>query len=123
MQPQALETLKQYVDAGQAQVVDARSMGGEVIKVPVLNPMMASQALAALADNLSGFMEEVTGRGYQKAEEVYDLGYTVREPGHQAYGLKIGMEEGCAIVSRVAILEDETTFHRYVQYLKTGIVI
>jgi hypothetical protein len=54
---------------------------------------------------------------------VYDLGFTVREPGHQAYGLKVSVEEGCAIISRVAILEDDTVFQRYVQYLHTGLVI
>jgi len=123
MQPQSLALVKQYLDPNRAQVVDARSMGGEVIKVPILNQMLGAQSLGVLADNLSEFMEEITGRGYQKAEEVYDIGYTVREPGHQAYGLKLTIEEGCAIISRVAILEDETAFRRYVEYLRTGIVV
>lgn len=117
----ALATLRQYLDASQAAVVDVRSAKGEVIRIPLLNPMLHQPALLALADNLAEFMEFVTGRGYQKAEEVYDVGYTVREPGHQAYGLKVGIEEGCAIISRVAILEDESVFHRYVQYLRTGL--
>jgi len=122
MQPQSLAKVRQHLNTNQALVVDARSMGGEVITVPFLNPMFGAQSLGVLADNLAEFMEEVTGRGYQKAEEVYDVGYTVREPGHQAYGLKIAIEEGCAVISRVAILEDETTFRRYVEYLHTGIV-
>jgi len=122
MDPLGLEELRQLVDTGAAEMVDARSTGGEVIRIPVLNQMMQQQALAALADNLAGFMEQVTGRGYQKAEEVFNVGYTVREPGHHAYGLKVGFEEGCAVVSRVAILEDETVFQRYLHYIRTGII-
>ncbi len=118
-----LNQLRQYLDTDRAEVVDARSMGGEVIRIPLLNPLQTQAALSALADNLAAFMETVTGRGYQKAEEVYDLGYTVREPGHQAYGLKVTCEEGCAVISRVAILEDESVFSRYVHYLRTGLII
>jgi hypothetical protein len=77
--------------------------------------------LRALADNLAWFMEKVTGRGYQTAEEVYDVGFTVREPGHQAYGLKMIADGGNAVVSRVAILEDESILRRYVRYLQTGL--
>jgi len=123
MDPNALATLRQFVDTSRAEVKDTRAAGGEVITIPLLNPMLTQQALTAVADNLSSFMEQVTGRGYQKAEEVYDLGYIVREPGHQAYGLKVSVEERCAVVSRVAILEDETVFRRYVSYLKTGLVV
>lgn len=115
--------MRQFLDTDRAEVVDARSMGGEVIRIPLRSTMNVQPALAALADNLSSFMEAVTGRGYQKTEEVYDLGYTVREPGHQAYGLKVTTEEGCAVVSRVAILEDESVFQRYVHYLRTGLVV
>jgi hypothetical protein len=123
MDQSALASLQTFLDTSRADIVDARSVGGEVIRIPLLNQMMRQQALAVLADNLSAFMEQVTGRGYRKAEEVYDLGFTVREPGHQAYGLKVSVEEGCAIISRVAILEDDTVFQRYVQYLHTGLVI
>ena len=85
--------------------------------------LMPIQVLSAVADNLSWFMEQVTGRGYQKAEEVYDVGYTVREPGHQAYGLKVNAEANIVIIARVALLEDETIFQRYVNYLRTGIYL
>jgi len=80
-------------------------------------------ALAAVADNLSWFLEQVTGRGYQKAEEVYDAGFTVREPGHQAYGMKVTAEGNVVIIARVSLLEDETIFQRYVNYLRTGVLL
>lgn len=123
MEQDLLELVKQYFDITQAGVIDSRATGGEVVRVPMLNPMQADHALAALADNVAWFMEAVTGRGYRKTEEVYELGYIVREPGHQAYGLKVNQEGDSAIVSRVAILEDETIFGRYVQYLHTGMVL
>jgi hypothetical protein len=118
-----LNQLRQLVDTDGAGVADARSSGGEVIRIPIRSPLPVINVLAAVADNLSWFMEQVTGRGYQKAEEVYDIGYTVREPGHQAYGLKVNSEPGTVIIARVAILEDETIFHRYVKYLRTGLLV
>jgi len=116
-----LSQLRLVADIDRAEAVDARSMGGEVIRMPIRDGVLPIQALAAIADNLSWFMEQVTGRGYQKAEEVYEIGFTVREPGHGAYGLKVTAEAGMAMVQRVAILEDETIFRRYVRYLHTGL--
>lgn len=123
MEQDWLSTVRQHVDTSRAAVIDARSTGGEVIKIPIHNPMQFRDALKPVAENLAWFMEKVTGRGYEKAEEVYDPGYTVREPGHQAYGLKVGTEEGSVIISRVAVLEDETVFRRYVDYLRTGVLL
>jgi len=123
MDSSSLNTLRQFVDVDRAQVADARATGGEVIRIPMRPQMMSIQVLSAVADNLSWFMEQVTGRGYQKAEEVYDVGFTVREPGHQAYGLKVNAEGGIVIIARVALLEDETIFQRYVNYLRTGIYL
>jgi hypothetical protein len=123
MEPSSLNTLRQFVDPDRATVVDARSTGGEVIRIPMRPQLLPIQVLSAVADNLSWFLEQVTGRGYQKAEEVYDLGFTVREPGHQAYGLKVNAEAGVVIIARVAILEDETIFRRYVNYLRTGVYL
>ncbi len=120
---QTLELVRQVVDTSQAEVVDARAQGGEVIIIPATGAMMPLKTLEVVADNLAEFMEQVTGRGYAKAEEVYDLGYTVREPGHQAYGLKVHMDGNNVVISRVSILEDETVFQRYVNYLKTGILV
>uniref|UniRef100_A0A7C4CAM4 Uncharacterized protein n=1 Tax=candidate division WOR-3 bacterium TaxID=2052148 RepID=A0A7C4CAM4_UNCW3 len=121
MEQRSPEALKQFVDIDEAKVIDARAMGGEVILIPWLGNGMPIQALAAVADNLAWFMERVTGRGYQKAEEVYDIGFTVREPGHQAYGLKVHLDGSNVVISRVSILEDETVFRRYVKYLQSGI--
>lgn len=118
-----LDSLRQMVDVDRAAVVDARSSGGEVIRIPIKSQVMVINILSAVADNLSWFLEQVTGRGYQKAEEVYDIGFTVREPGHQAYGLKVNAEPGIVIIARVSILEDETIFRRYVNYLHTGIYL
>ena len=97
--------------------------GGEVIKIPMRPQLQPIMVLSAVADNLSWFLEQVTGRGYQKAEEVYDVGFTVREPGHQAYGLKVNAEANIVVIARVALLEDETIFHRYVNYLRTGVYL
>ncbi len=123
MEEKPFNTLRRVVDTDKAEVVDARSAGGEVIKVPIRNLMQSNTALGELADNLAWFMERVTGRGYEKTEEVYDAGYTVREPGHEAYGLKVTTEENCVVVRRVALLEDETVFARYANYLRTGIFV
>jgi hypothetical protein len=120
---QSLDYLRQAIDTSRAEVVDARSQGGEVIFIPATGAMLPPQTLELVADNLASFMEKVTGRGYAKAEEVYDLGFTVREPGHQAYGLKVHMDGTNVVISRVSILEDETIFHRYVNYLKTGVLV
>jgi len=123
MELSSLNTLRQFVDTDRATVIDARTTGGEVIKIPMRPRLMPIHVLSAVADNLSWFLEQVTGRGYQKAEEVYDVGFTVREPGHQAYGLKVNAEADVVIIARVALLEDETIFQRYVNYLRTGIYL
>ncbi len=121
MELRSPEELRPFVEIDRAEVVDERARGGEVILIPLVNPFLPQPALAAVADNLAWFMEQVTGRGYQKTEEVYEIGYVVREPGHQAYGLKVNVESGMVVISRVSILEDETVFRRYVDYLHTGI--
>jgi hypothetical protein len=123
MDSSSLNLLRQYVDIDQAQVVDARATGGEVIRVSMRERVLPPQALSAVADNLSWFLERLTGRGYQKAEEAYGGGFTVREPGHQAYGLKVTAEASTVIIARVALLEDETVFQRYVDYLRTGVLL
>jgi len=123
MQEDSLRRLRQYANTAQAAVVDHRTTGGEVVAIPLTNLMQRDQALLALADNIEYFMERVTGRGYRKAEEVYDTGYTIREPGHQAYGVKVLVEENSLIVARVAVLEDETIFSRYVDYLRSGLLV
>jgi len=123
MDPSSLKLVSQYVDSDRAEVVDARATGGEVIRIPFRQMVMPTQALAMVADNLAWFLENVTGRGYQKAEEVYDAGFTVREPGRNAYGLKVTAEGPVVIVARVSLLEDETVFQRYVNYLRTGVLL
>jgi len=123
MNASSLDLLRQYVDTDSAQVVDARATGGEVISIPMRQRVLPIQVLGAVADNLSWFLEQVTGRGYQKAEEVYDAGFTVREPGHQAYGMKVTAEGSVVIVARVSLLEDDTIFQRYVDYLRTGVYL
>lgn len=123
MEPYSLGMLRQVADTDRAEVVDARATGGEVIKIPMRPKLPPIVVLSAVADNLSWFLEQVTGRGYQKAEEVYDVGFTVREPGHQAYGLKVNAEASLVIIARVALLEDETIFQRYVNYLRTGVYL
>ncbi|MCL6465962.1 MAG: hypothetical protein K6T77_04300 [candidate division WOR-3 bacterium] len=122
MELRSPEELRPFVEIDRTQVVDERAKGGEVILIPLLNPFAPLPALGAVADNLAWFMEQVTGRGYQKAEEVYELGYVVREPGHQAFGLKVNAEGGMVVISRIAILEDESIFRRYADYLRTGLL-
>jgi hypothetical protein len=123
MDSSSLKFVSQYVDTDRAEAVDARAHGGEVIRISMRERILPIHALAAVADNLSWFLEQVTGRGYQKAEEAYDAGFTVREPGHQSYGLKVNAEPGIVIITRVALLEDETIFQRYVNYLRTGVYL
>jgi hypothetical protein len=123
MDASSLKYLSQFVDSDRAEVVDARATGGEVIRIPFREMVLPAMALSAVADNLSWFMEQLTGRGYQKAEEVYGAGFTVREPGRNAYGLKVAAEGPVVIVARVSLLEDETIFQRYVNYLRTGVLL
>jgi hypothetical protein len=123
MDSSSLKVLGQFVDSDRAEVVDARATGGEVIRIPIREMVLPAHALSAVADNLSWFMEQLTGRGYQKAEEVYGAGFTVREPGRNAYGLKVAAEGPVVIVARVSLLEDETIFQRYVNYLRTGVLL
>jgi hypothetical protein len=123
MDASSLKYLSQFVDSDRAEVVDARATGGEVIRIPFREMVLPAMALSAVADNLSWFMEQLTGRGYQKAEEVYGAGFTVREPGRNAYGLKVSAEGPVVIVARVSLLEDETIFQRYVNYLRTGVLL
>jgi hypothetical protein len=123
MDASSLKYLGQFVDTDRAEVVDARATGGEVIRIPFREMVLPALALSALADNLSWFMEQLTGRGYQKAEEVYGAGFTVREPGRNAYGLKVAAEGPVVIIARVSLLEDETIFQRYVNYLRTGVLL
>lgn len=122
MELRSPEELKQYVDLDHAEVVDDRSRGGEVILIPLLNPFAPLPALSAVSDNLAWFMERVTGKGYMVGEEIYDVGFVVREPGHEAYGMKVNTDGQMVVISRVSILEDETIFHRYAHYLRTGIL-
>jgi hypothetical protein len=123
MDASSLNLLRQYADPDSAQVVDARATGGEVIRIPLRERVLPMHALGVVADNLSWFMEQLTGRGYQKAEEAYGGGFTVREPGRNAYGLKVTAEGPVVIVARVSLLEDETIFQRYVNYLRTGVLL
>jgi hypothetical protein len=123
MDPSSLSLVSKFVDSDRAEVVDARATGGEVIRVPFREMVLPTQALAVVADNLAWFLEQVTGRGYQKAEEVYDAGFTVREPGRTAYGMKVTAEGPVVIIARVSLLEDETIFQRYVDYLRTGVLL
>ncbi len=123
MQFGSTEGLRRYVDLDRAQVVDDRARGGEVILIPLLNPIAPLPALSAVAENLSWFMEQATGKAYTPVEEVYDVGFIVRAPKHEAYGLKVQVDGDTVVISRVAILEDETIFQRYLNYLRTGIFI
>jgi hypothetical protein len=123
MDASSLNLLRQYADPDSAQVVDARATGGEVIRIPLRERVLPMHALGVVADNLSWFMEQLTGRGYQKAEEAYGGGFTVREPGRNAYGLTVTADGPVVIVARVSLLEDETIFQRYVNYLRTGVLL
>ena len=123
MDPSSFPLVRQFVDTDRAEIIDSRAYGAEVIRIPLLQSVMPMHALSAVADNLAWFLEQVTGRGYQKAEELYSGGFTVREPGHQAYGMKVTAEANLVIISRVSLLEDETIFQRYASYLRTGVLI
>lgn len=123
MELRSPEELRQFVQLDRAEVVDQRARGGEVILIPLLNQFAPLPALSAVANNLAWFMEQVTGKGYAVGEEIYEVGFVVREPGHEAYGLKINADGEMLVISRVSILEDETIFQRYVNYLRTGIFL
>jgi|UniRef100_A0A7C6EDF4 hypothetical protein len=77
------------------------------------------QALTAVANELSNFMQKKLGRGYEIAAEVGQPNeLIVREPGRQYYGLKVFFEGQFIFISRVALLEDETILRQFVDYLR-----
>lgn len=123
MESFSINLLRQYADTDCAEIVDSRAYAAEVIRIPLRQHVLPTLALSATADNLASFLEQVTGRGYQKAEELYSGGFMVREPGRESYGLRVMAEGGNIIVSRVALLEDDTVFQRYVNYLRTGVYV
>ncbi len=110
--------LKAYIDLAGSEVIDKREMKGEVIKIPILKDLNPMTAVQAVAQELAGFMQMKTGRGYEPSVEVGQPNeMLVRESGHQYYGLKVFSEGRCVYVSRIAILEDESIFQQYVDHL------
>ena len=104
-----------------AEIRDIRAQGGEVIVVPLKPDKLASQHVVTLGEDLARFMCNFTGRGYDVSRESMATGNSrfVREPGHDAFGLKVFSDGNRVLIGRVAILEDETIFQSYVRHLKS----
>jgi len=113
-----LDNLKEYFALEKTRIDDLRDLGGEVMLVPLKEGVDYRRALEILSRNLANFIQEKLGKGYTATKVGYQDEWLVREPGHQSYGLKLYYEAGRIIITRVAILEDETIFRRYCQYLK-----
>jgi len=118
------ESLKEVFDLEHAALKDVRSLGGEVIEVPIRSEFFAPKHIEELGQDLARFMRNFTGRGYDLSQAtlaVGDMRY-VREPGHEAYGLKLFAEHGRVLIGRVAVLEDEAILTNYVRHLKRYLV-
>ncbi len=113
-----MSDLKDYFLLTKTRIDDLRELGGEVIIVPLKEGVNYRVALEVLSRNLASFIQNDLGKGYTATRIGYEHEWLVREPGHQSYGLKLFHEAGKIIIIRVAILEDETIFRRYCEYLK-----
>jgi hypothetical protein len=112
--------LKDVFDLERAAIRDIRGTEGEVIEVPLKPGKLATLNLDALGEDLAQFMCNFTGRGYALSRETLatsDIRY-VREPGHEAFGLKLIIDGNRILVGRVAILVDETILRNYLKHLK-----
>jgi|UniRef100_A0A7C3Z0P5 hypothetical protein len=113
-----MENLKEYFILDKVRIDDLRDLGGEVMIVPLRERVDYRRALEVLSKNLAQFIQKELGKGYSATKIGYQDEWLVREPGHQSYGLKLYHEAEQIIITRVAILEDESIFKRYCQYLR-----
>jgi hypothetical protein len=113
--------MKEVFDLEHVEIRDVRAQGGEVIVVPLKPNKPASQHVVTLSEDLARFMCNFTGRGYDVSRETMAGGDSrfVREPGHDAFGLKVFSDGNRVLIARVAILEDETIYQSYVRHLKS----
>lgn len=113
--------LKDVFDLENVALRDIRALGGEVIEVPVREGRYAPKYIELLGEDLARFMCQFTGRGYALSRETLATGETryVREPGYEAFGLKLFVDGNRLIVTRVAVLMDETILRNYVKHLKS----
>jgi len=118
-------SLKDTFDLEHAEIRDIRAQGGEVIVVPLKPGKLASPNVLPLGEDLARFMRNFTGRGYDVSRESMSTGDArfVREPGHEAFGLKVYSDGNRVLVVRVAVLEDETIFQSYIRHLKILIAV
>lgn len=114
-------SLKDEFDLEHAEIRDIRAQGGEVIVVPLKPGKLASPNVLPLSEDLALFMRNFTGRGYDVSRETMATGDSrlVREPGHEAFGLKLFVDGNRILIGRVAILEDETIYRSYIKHLKS----
>jgi hypothetical protein len=119
-----METLKDVFDIERVALRDIRAQGGECIEVPLRQDRIASRYLDLLGEHLATYMARFTGRGYSLSRETMSMANTrfVREPGHEAFGLKVFVDGNRILISRVAILEDESILPNYVRHIKLCLV-
>ena len=112
--------MKDVFDLEQAALKDVRALGGEVVEVPLKPDRHAPKYLELLGEDLARFMCDFTGRGYAMTRETLSAGDTryVREPGYEAFGLKVFSDGQRIVVGRVAVLMDEMILRNYVKHLK-----
>jgi len=117
-------SIKEIFDLEHAEIRDIRSQGGEVIVVPMKPGKLARLNVLTLGEDLARFMCNFTGRGYDVSRETMSTGDArfVREPGHDAFGLKVYSDGDRVLIGRVAVLEDETIYQSYIRHLKNLLV-
>lgn len=116
-----MDDITDVFDLARAEIRDIRSAGGEVIVVPLKpDKAMTEERVELLGNDLARYMSKFTGRGYDLSRETRALGGIryVREPGHQAFGLKLIAENRRVLIGRVAVLEDESCMANYLRHLK-----
>ena len=116
--------LKDVFDLENVCLKDVRALGGEVIEVPARPDRHVPKYIELLGEDLARFMCAFTGRGYALSRETMAMGDTryVREPGYEAFGLKVFVDGNRILIGRVAILMDESILRNYVKHLKRSLV-
>ncbi|MBS4015840.1 MAG: hypothetical protein KGZ86_05345 [Candidatus Latescibacteria bacterium] len=106
------------VDAGSAELKDARVTRGEAIVLALKPNIEVKDAMPIIIQDFTKFMSRTTGKMYSYHRESYSNAYRIQEPGRINFGIKISEDLGKIIIQPISILEDITLLKRYVQRVK-----
>jgi len=111
-------SITDVIDPLSASLKDQRVTGGEAVILTIKPNVDFKEAMRVIISDLIRFMGKSTGRMYTEHRESYSNTYRIQEPGHLSYGLKVTEQSGKIVIQPIAVLEDSTVLHRYVQRIK-----